>query len=847
MLSIQSIAAGDTAGLARYFDALAGVEDYYGNEQELEGYWAGSAAGKLGLIGALSDGQLIKALQGVDPILESPIAQNAGKEHKPGWDCTFSVPKTVSALWAMADESLRNAIEATHRQAVDRAIEFLEQEAVFTRHGKEGVIKVPAAESGGVICAIFQHSTSREQDPQLHSHCLLMNFNCDGRGLDFDTRWQAAVGAFYRAELAQGLMALGFSVERDDQPGREAWPRYFKVSGLPDGLIEEWSKRRRQVREAKLEWMTDGSTAAKFSRKAKGEISRETLFRQWSSQAQAYDFHNGTVRSLRSAQPQRPELTGIDGVLDRLTTNESTFTRPVLVAALLEDAQGATNAGRAMERALEVLAHEDVIAIDDRSYTTRQMLALEAVMLQRAVSLVNQAHSVVQGQRLASLAVHVEQIGRAKGLSAQQMAALRHIAADTRLTVIQGHAGTGKSYLLGAAREACQHAGLDVRGVALSNAAAKNLLQEAGIQSGSIHAFLSGLDAGRVHLSERTVLVVDEAGMVGTRQMGRLLEAVDAVGGKLVAVGDSQQLQPVEAGGAMAGIVLRTGCFELTEVRRQAAEVDRRIAADLRLGRADRALKTLHQLNRLHLAPDGKSAQREAVRAYLQDRAAGRSVLLLAATGPEVSSLNTGVQAHLQRSGDVAPAGVLVKLSRGYREFAVGDRLLFKEACNLPRLDLNGPGSRVINGTLGTVVAARQMTDDAAALDVKLDSGEVVRVDTGQHNKIDLGYAMTVHKSQGTTVDRAHVLMSSEIAQGKQWSYVAGSRHRQEFHVYTTEKLATTCKAHAAELGRSDLAHVMSQSRLKDLAMDRVAATVSRIEHAIERDHGRDDRLERSL
>lgn len=842
MLSIQSISAGDTEGLARYFDALAGVEDYYGNEQELEGYWAGDAAGKLGLIGALSDGQLIKALQGFDPIMESPIAQNAGNEHKPGWDCTFSAPKAVSALWATADESLRNAIEAAHRQAVNRAIQFLEQEAVFTRHGKEGLIKVPAAESGGVVCAVFQHSTSREQDPQLHSHCLLMNFTFDGRGLDLDTRWQAAAGACYRAELAQGLMALGFSIERDDQPEREDWPRFFKISGLPDGLVDEWSKRRQQVREAKLEWLTDGATAAKFSRKDKGEISRETLFRQWSAQALAYDLDHDGVQRLRQAQPQGPELTGIDGVLDRLTRNEATFTRAALVAALLEDAQGVTDTQHAIERAQEFLTHEDVIAIDERSFTSRQMLALEAAMVDRAASLVDQAHVVVHGQRKVSLALQVEQIGLAKGLSAHQMEALRHITGETRLSVIQGHAGTGKSYLMGSARQAWQHAGLDVRGVALSNAAAKNLTQEAGIQSSSIHAFLSGLEGGRVRLSERTVLVVDEAGMVGTRQMGRLMEAVDAAGGKLVLVGDSQQLQPVEAGGAMAGIVRRTGCFELTEVRRQSAEVDRRIAADLRLGRADRALETLQKLHRLHLAGDGKSAQREAVQAYLQDRAAGRSVLLLAATGPEVNSLNTGVQAHLQRSGDVAAEGVLVRLSRGYREFAVGDRLLFKEACNLPRLDLNGPGYRVINGTLGTVLDARQIADNTAVLDVKLDGGEVVRVDTAQHNKIDLGYAITVHKAQGTTVDRAHVLMSAEITQGKQWSYVAGSRHRQEFHVYTTEHLAAGRKAHAAELAQSDLAHAMSRSRLKDLAMDRAAAEVTRLEQAIERDHGRHDR-----
>lgn len=827
MLSIQPIRAGETEALAKYFDALAGVEDYYGDEQELEGYWAGSASATLGLLGVVREGQLIKALQGFDPILGTPIALNAGNGHKPGWDCTFSCPKTVSAVWATADEVTRAAIEKAHRDAVAGAVRFLEQEAIVTRHGSGGAEKVAVAESGGVTCAVFQHSTSRSQDPQLHSHCLVFNFTTDGRGVDLDTRWQSAAGAFYRAELAHSLLAMGYAVERDDIPGREDRPRYFKIAGLPEALVESWSKRREQVLEAKAEWLTDGSTAARFTRQSKDEISREALFRQWAMQAFEHGWAGQGVERLRHAERAGTELSAHDELLGRLTFHDATFSRAALLTAVLEDAQGATSAREALERSKAMLEHADLISLDERTFTTQQMLDLEVAMVSQAAELADQSHEEALGRPFDQFRHLVEQIGAAKGLSEQQMQGLHHITSNHRLTVMQGHAGTGKSYLMGAAREAWQAVGLEVKGIALSNAAARNLGQEAGIPSSSVHALLSGLDAGTVRLTSRTVLVVDEAGMVGTRQMGRLVDAAGAAGAKLVLVGDSQQLQAVEAGGAMAGIMRQTGFVELTEVRRQAAEVDRRIAADLRRGQAGRALAMLQKLDRLHLATDAQAARREAVAAFLRDRAAGHAVLLLAGTNAETRRLNTGVHVQLQSTGEVDTEGVIVKVSQGYREIARGDRLLFREAANLPITGENGGAFRVLNGTLGTVVSAESVANDRAFLAVKLDDGPIVRVDTERYNQLDHGYAMTVNKAQGATVDRVHVLMGAEVMQGKEWSYVAGSRHRHEFHVYTTEEAVLSRNEKSVDLDHSALVQTMSKSRQKDLALDRLAQGMS--------------------
>lgn len=257
MLSIKSISAASSGAMADYYAELARKDDYYSAEsgdKKPAGYWPGGGAQSLNLEWEVSADQLRNGFAGNHPDSGEPLAKNAGENHKPGWDCTYSAPKTVSAVWAVADAEIRGKIETAHQVAIAFSVNYLEREAAATRHGKDGMVRVPASENGGLIVAVFQHSTSRNQDPQLHSHALILNMNRDGRGIDLDTSHKMAAGALYRVELAHQLHQIGFETERDDKS--------FRVVGVPEKLVDQWSSRRAEIVDKLSETGAHGSAAA---------------------------------------------------------------------------------------------------------------------------------------------------------------------------------------------------------------------------------------------------------------------------------------------------------------------------------------------------------------------------------------------------------------------------------------------------------------------------------------------------------------------------------------------------------------------------------------------------------
>ena len=825
MLSIKSISASDAGDMAKYYQDLAGKDDYYSKESgesEPAGYWLGGCAEALNLHGEVQPGQLLAALTGHDPSTGEALAKNAGDDHKPGWDCTYSAPKSVSAAWAIADPKMREKIETAHRAAVETSIEYLEQNAACTRHGHGGEVKIPASDNGGLLVAVYQHSTSRNQDPQLHSHCLVSNLNKDGRGIDLDTSYKMAAGALYRVELAHQLKEIGFEIERDDKS--------FKLAGVPEKLVDEWSSRRAQIEERLAERGESGALASQDAalktRDKKEAVSQESLLGKWAEQAKAHDFTPERIRELSDPskrQEKARELPKPDkDIVADLTVQNATFTRLQALHQVAIDGQGKLSAAQTLERADRVLKESDAVSLGtvtrkeaeasnmksgDR-YTTTEMLKIEQKMLETAFSMGQKSGFAVDGEK-------VHQCAKEKGLSEQQTRALEHITAASSAAVLEGWAGAGKSYLLGAARESWEAAGYEVRGVALANAAAQNLEKEAGIASTSIAKLQHDIEKGDVQLSSRTVLVLDEAGMVGTRQMQSLFEKAELAGAKIVLAGDTKQLQSIDAGAAMRAISEQIGKAELSEVRRQTHQIDREIARDFREGRAGEALEKLDKLDRLHVGKDMHEARTEAVKAFMADRAEGKTSLLIAATREEVRQLNGEVRAELQAAGKVDRDGITTKTSTGYREFSQGDQVVFGERFMFgPKGDQD---RTVVNGSTGQVLSAMK-EDGKASLLVQLDkSGEVVRVDLDKMNKVDHGYCTTVHKSQGATVETAHVLAGERT--GQEWAYVAGSRQKEGVSIYTSRDHYQRPEPGKVD-EKSDLEKGMSQSQAKDLATD---------------------------
>jgi len=482
--------------------------------------------------------------------------------------------------------------------------------------------------------------------------------------------------------------------------------------------------------------------------------------------------------------------------LEAITHQQSTFTRRDIAKFAHRHSDGIEQFNEvigAMRGAPNLVELGKDARSEDR-FTTREMIEAEQ-RLHRAAELMAERdrHTVNDRHREAALA-HAEAHGLV--LSGEQSDALRHITDGRDLGVVVGHAGTGKSAMLGVAREVWEAAGYEVRGVALSGIAAENLESGSGISSRTIASMEHGWQQGRDLLTARDVLVIDEAGMVGTRQLERVLSHAAEAGAKVVLVGDIKQLQAIEAGAAFRSIHDRQGGAEIGEVRRQREGWQRDATRDLAKGKTGNALGAYRYHGMVHEATTREQARGDLIERWDRDRQASpaNSRIILTHTNDEVRALNEAARERMRVAGDLGDE-VCLTVERGARHFASGDRVMFLQ---------NERGLGVKNGTLGTI---EQVSTQSMA--VQTDDGRSVRFDLKDYNRIDHGYAATIHKAQGMTVDRTHVLATPGMdAHG---SYVALSRHRDgvDLH-YGRDDFA----------GQDRLARTLSRDRTKDMASD---------------------------
>ncbi|MER9526064.1 Ti-type conjugative transfer relaxase TraA [Mesorhizobium sp. M0292] len=482
--------------------------------------------------------------------------------------------------------------------------------------------------------------------------------------------------------------------------------------------------------------------------------------------------------------------------LDAITHQQSTFTRKDIAKFSHRHSDG-------VEQFNEVVAAisnaPDLIELgkdgrgEDR-FTTRQMIETEQ-RLHRAAERIDldERHAVSDAHREAALA-QAAQHGLV--LSDEQSDALAHITDGHGLGVVVGFAGTGKSAMLGVARQAWAAAGYEVQGAALSGIAAENLEGGSGISSRTIASIEHRWEQGRDLLTTRHVLVIDEAGMVGTRQLERVLSHAADVGAKVVLIGDPQLLQAIEAGAAFRSLHEGHGGVEIGQVRRQREDWQRDATRDLATGRIGAAISAYDAQGMMHQATTRDEARNDLVERWDRDRQAEpeASRIILTHTNDEVRALNKAARGRMRIAGDLGDE-VQVNVERGPRNFASGDRVMFLR---------NERGLGVKNGTLGIVeeVSTQSMT-------IRVDDGRSVRFGLKDYAHIDHGYAATIHKAQGMTVDRTHVLATPGMdAHG---SYVALSRRRDGMDLhYSSDDFAT----------RDRLIRTLSRDRAKDMASD---------------------------
>lgn len=490
--------------------------------------------------------------------------------------------------------------------------------------------------------------------------------------------------------------------------------------------------------------------------------------------------------------------------LDAITKQQSTFTHQDVAKFVNRH----TSTPEQFEQVYaKVKGHESVVTlgIDGDGHermTTQAMLVMEQRMVRQAV---DQAQGT--RHRLDSSAVQSTMASRS--LSQEQTQMLTHITQGQDIACVVGVAGTGKSYTLDAAREAWETQGYQVKGMTLSGKAAEELEASSGIESRTVASYEHGWNQERDALTANMIIVVDEAGMLGSRQMSRIMDEASKVDAKVVLVGDPEQLQAIGAGAAYRAIAERTGFVELSEVRRQHHAWQRQATQDFAKAGTEQGLATYEKQGCVHDFDTKDDAKAAMVDRWQEARSAepDKTQLMLAYTREDVKDLNARAREIREGNGELGKRATFevhhftekndqVVVEKSQREFAVNDKLYFLK---------NDREMGIKNGTLGTVTGI-----DQDKLSVSIDrDGRQVEVNTQFYKHLDHGYATTVHKSQAGTYDRTHVLASPHF--DRHTTYVAMSRHRDSAELYWSRDAFKNDKA---------LVSSMSREQLKDTSLD---------------------------
>lgn len=809
MLSISAMSGGQGA----YYTGLA-REDYYLEGGEPEGIWMGEGAELLGLSGVV-DKNVFSSLFAGMKLRGGQLVQNAlQKNRQPGWDLTFSAPKSVSVLWSLLPSELGAEIRAAHLTAVQEACRYLENQAAWTRRGKAGLQREPAK----LVIGLFEHGTSRAGDPQLHTHALFLNIGVrtDGTTGTIESKplyqHKMVAGALYRAELSKQLeWRLGLVAERV-----KSW---FEIQGVSKKLMSHWSTRRAEI-ETALE--SKGYSSAKASeianlttRHTKQHICRGELFDEWRKQGQAIGWGVNEAAKMCRHNPQLLDMTSIAKViaihesLDKITTQQAYFHERDLTRFAAEQAQGLCIGAKEVIQAVQQYLKNDAVSLGIHRgvewFTTQEILKIESDML----NLVDKSASRNQSRWSPLLTKLVLGLS---SLNEEQKHAVKHIVETPgSIKVVSGMAGTGKTTMLKAASSIWKKQGFNVMGASLAGKAADGLSQEAGIPSATIAKTLFDYEKGRLAIDKNTVLVIDEAGMVGTRQMAQLIEITQKKRAKLVLVGDERQLQPIEAGGPFAAIAKHLGQAALTTIVRQRDNWARQSVHDMADGNAAKALAEYAERGLLVVSEDKDKARESLLGSWKKEGVlAPEKNLILAATNYDVTLINRSAQLLRKEEKQLGSAAIKI----GEDLFHEGDRVVFTK---------NSAPRGVRNGQIGTITSLEKFTRH---IRVRIDGGRSVHIPLNVYDHVKLGYAVTTHKSQGMTTENAFVLTDQSM-QDKELSYVQTSRARGNTRIFTTESEAgeDLTKLHQA----------MSTSRQKELATDLLERD-RRIKDALELD-----------
>jgi conjugative relaxase-like TrwC/TraI family protein len=815
-------------------------DNYYTQNQGLaNSQWFGQGAAILGLNGQVSTEEYNNAYEGLNS-QGNPLRQRqSGKKYNPGRDITLSAPKSVSLLGLVKKDK---AVMEAHQQAVKTTLSYVEQNCIFTRTGKGGVNHL---QTDNALFAVFQHDDNRNQDPQLHSHCVIFNQTQgeDGKWRSMDNRelyqQKMTIGMVYHHELGRRLQILGYELDwRSDGT--------FDVRGYSPEQLKEFSTRKQEIEqevgyEANAVAKAKACTKTRRGKVYKAAEERETLKQTWQKQAELKGISHPKPKVHLQNLDKQKEL--LNQAIEIVTEKQVAAPKHIFLKEALRQSQGNYSLE---DLSREINQSKSLIKTQDGRLTTEVAINREQRILTLARSgkdkyppLANIEIADFQAQKL--------------GLNKAQANALTHFVNNRDgVMLCQGDAGVGKTYTVKALKETISPS-IPIRGLAPSAAAASELNQGADINCQTLDAYLH---LPIKSLPKNELIVVDEAGMISSRQMKNLLERCEQTNSRILLIGDTKQLAAVQAGSPFK-LLQEQAQLPIVSINQNIRQQNLQLKEVVNLlsaGEIKQGYQKLNEQGSINQIPIDSLRRKAVVNDYLgRDNKTQAQTLILAGTNQEKDAITKQVRQGLYEQGKLSwesqPINILK--SKDLDKFSltqassyeVGDVIKFGHTTakfgkdlyyrvdavdsktktltlrdslgNQQNLELNSYKDRTVfqsetrelrigeqmkftrnhyqnqtkqfNGQLFTVLGF----DNNGQIEIQT-KGKTQTVNPDALLYSDYRYVDTVHSSQGKTANYCIYAAGTgkSLTVGKESFYVAASRAKHQFKVYTASTKA---------------------------------------------------------